>query len=77
MFNTNTNADNVTDKIMSNNKSRTFEIKMVFTVSDEKKINEMLEMKQEILSGQLQRDILKDGVDKVKITFMELNKTNK
>lgn len=62
---------------MSNNKSRTFEIKMVFTVSDEKKINEMLEIKQEILSGQLQRDILKDGVDKVKATFIELKGGNK
>jgi hypothetical protein len=62
---------------MSNNKSRTFEIKMVFTISDEKKIEEMLEIKQEILSGQLQRDILKDGVDKVKATFIELKGGNK
>ena len=62
---------------MSNNKSRTFEIKMVFTLSDEKKIEEMLEMKQEILSGQLQRDILKDGkLIKVKATFIELQGGN-
>jgi hypothetical protein len=63
---------------MSNKqKARTFEIKMVFTVSDEKKIHEMLEMKQEILSGQLQREMVKDGVEKVIMTFTEIKGGNK
>lgn len=58
---------------MSNKqKSRTFEIKMILTVSSDRMIEQMLEMKADVLSGQAQKEILKDGVEKVKITFTEI-----
>lgn len=59
---------------MSNNKqkSRTFEIKMIVKVSTEKAIEVMLDMKKDILSGKPQREMIKDGVEKVTITFTEI-----
>ena len=64
---------------MTNNKqkSRTFEIKMVVKVSTEEQIQVMLDMKKDILSGKTQREILKDGVDKVTIIFTETYGGNK
>jgi len=64
---------------MSDNKqkSRTFEIKMVVKVSTEEQIQVMLDMKKDILSGKTQREILKDGVDKVTIIFTETYGGNK
>jgi hypothetical protein len=64
---------------MSNDKqkSRTFEIKMVVKVSTEEQIQVMLDMKKDILSGKTQREILKDGVDKVTIIFKETYGGNK
>ena len=63
---------------MSNKqKSRTFEIKMIVKVSTEKAIEVMLDMKKDILSGKLQREIIKDGVEKVTITFTEIQGGNK
>ena len=63
---------------MSNTKqkARTFEIKMILTVSSDRMIERMLEMKADVLSGQAQRDFLKDGVEKVKITFTEIQGGN-
>jgi hypothetical protein len=59
---------------MSNNKqkSRTFEVKMVVKVSTEETIGVMLDMKKDILSGKHQREMLKDGIEKVTITFTEI-----
>lgn len=62
---------------MSNKqKSRTFEIKMIVKVSTEKAIEVMLDMKKDILSGKPQREMTKDGVEKVKITFTEIQGGN-
>jgi hypothetical protein len=60
---------------MSNNKKqkRTFEIKMVVTVSTEKAIEAMIKMKYDILSGKAQREMYQeDGCDKVIVTFTEV-----
>lgn len=58
---------------MSNKqKARTFEVKMILTVSSDRMIEQMLEMKADVLSGQAQKELLKDGVEKVKITFTEI-----
>jgi hypothetical protein len=64
---------------MSDNKqkSRTFEIKMVVKVSTEEQIQVMLDMKKDILSGKPQREMSKDGVDKVTIIFNETYGGNK
>ena len=64
---------------MTNNKqkSRTFEIKMVVKVSTEEQIQVMLDMKNDILSGKFQREMLKDGIEKVTITFTETYGGNK
>lgn len=63
---------------MSNKqKSRTFEIKMIVKVSTEKAIEVMLDMKKDILSGKPQREMIKDGVEKVTITFTEIQGGNK
>lgn len=63
---------------MSNKqKSRTFEIKMIIKVSTEKAIEVMLDMKKDILSGKPQREMIKDGVEKVTITFTEIQGGNK
>jgi hypothetical protein len=65
--------------LMTNNKqkSRTFEIKMVVKVSTEEQIQVMLDMKNDILSGKFQREMLKDGIEKVTITFTETYGGNK
>lgn len=55
-------------------KSRVFEIKMVVHVSTEETIEVMLDMKKDILSGKPQREMLKDGVEKVTMTFTEIIK---
>jgi hypothetical protein len=59
---------------MTNTKqlTRTFEMKVVFQASTEELIGELLEMQQNILSGELQREIKKDGFDKVIATFEEV-----
>lgn len=60
---------------MSNNKKqkRTFEIKMIVTVSTERAIDAMIEMKYDILSGKAQREMYQeDGCDKVIMTFTEV-----
>ena len=60
---------------MSNHKKqkRTFEIKMIVTVSTERAINAMIEMKYDILSGKAQREMYQeDGCDKVIMTFTEV-----
>ena len=63
---------------MSNKqKARTFEIKMILTVSSDRMIEHMLEMKADVLSGQAQKEMKKDGVEKVKITFTEIQGGNK
>jgi hypothetical protein len=52
---------------------RTFEIKMVVTASTEKAIYAMIEMKYDILSGKVQREMYReDGCDKVIMTFKEV-----
>jgi hypothetical protein len=59
---------------MSNKQqARTFEMKVVFQASTEELIGELLEMQQNILSGELQREIKKDGFDKVIATFEEVS----
>jgi len=55
-------------------KSRVFEIKMVVHVSTEETIEVLLDMKKDILSGKPQREMLKDGVEKVTMTFTEIIK---
>lgn len=55
-------------------KSRVFEIKMVVHVSTEETIEVLLDMKKDILSGKPQREMLKDGVEKVTMTFTEITK---
>lgn len=56
---------------------RTFEIKMVVTVSTERAIDAMIEMKYDILSGKAQREMYQeDGCDKVIMTFTELTNEN-
>jgi hypothetical protein len=59
---------------MTNNKqqTRTFQMKVVFQASTEELIGELLEMQQNIFSGELQREIMKDGFDKVIATFEEV-----
>lgn len=60
---------------MTNNKQqkRTFEIKMIVTVSTERAIDAMIEMKYDILSGKAQREMYQeDGCDKVIMTFTEV-----
>jgi len=60
---------------MSNDKQqkRTFEVKMVVTVSTKKAIDAMIEMKYDILSGKAQREMYQeDGCDKVIMTFKEV-----
>jgi hypothetical protein len=64
---------------MSNHKKqkRTFEIKMIVTVSTERAIDAMIEMKYDILSGKAQREMYQeDGCDKVIMTFTELTNEN-
>jgi len=64
---------------MSNNKKqkRTFEIKMIVTVSTERAIDAMIEMKYDILSGKAQREMYQeDGCDKVIMTFTEVTNDN-
>jgi hypothetical protein len=64
---------------MSNNKKqkRTFEIKMIVTVSTERAIDAMIEMKYDILSGKAQREMYQeDGCDKVIMTFTEVTNEN-
>jgi hypothetical protein len=58
-------------------KSRTFEIKVVVKVSNEETIGVMLDIKNDILSGKPQREFLKDGIEKVTITFTEIQGGNK
>jgi hypothetical protein len=60
---------------MKNNKqqTRTFQMKVVFQASTEELIGELLEMQQNILSGEMQREIKKDGFDKVIATFEEVS----
>ncbi len=53
-------------------KSRTFKIEMIITVSTDKAIEQLLEMKNEILSGEIQREMMKDGADKVVATLTEI-----
>lgn len=55
-------------------KSRVFEIKMVVHVSTQETIEVLLDMKKDILSGKPQREMLKDGVEKVTMTFTEITK---
>ena len=55
-------------------KSRVFEIKMIVHVSTEETIEVMLDIKKDILSGKPQREMLKDGVEKVIMTFTEITK---
>lgn len=55
-------------------KSRVFEIKMIVHVSTEETIEVMLDMKKDILSGKPQREMLRDGVEKVTMTFTEIIK---
>ena len=55
-------------------KCRVFEIKMVVHVSTEETIGVLLDMKKDILSGKPQREMLKDGVEKVTMTFTEIIK---
>jgi hypothetical protein len=63
---------------MSNKqKSRTYEIKMTVKVSTEKAIEVMLDMRKDILSGIPQREMVKDGVEKVIMTFTEIKGGNK
>jgi hypothetical protein len=60
---------------MSDNKQqkRTFEVKMVVTVSTQKAIDAMIEIKYDILSGKAQRQLYQeDGCDKVIMTFKEV-----
>ena len=63
---------------MTNNKqqARTFQMKVVFQASTEELIGELLEMQQNILSGEMQREIKKDGFDKVIATFEEVSNEN-
>jgi hypothetical protein len=64
---------------MSNDKQqkRTFEVKMVVTVSTKKAIDAMIEMKYDILSGKAQREMYQeDGCDKVIMTFKEVTNEN-
>jgi hypothetical protein len=64
---------------MTNNKQqkRTFEIKMIVTVSTERAIDAMIEMKYDILSGKAQREMYQeDGCDKVIMTFTEVTNDN-
>jgi hypothetical protein len=60
--------------IIMSEKSRVFEIKMVVHVSTEETIGVLLDMKKDILSGKPQREMLKDGVEKVTMTFTEIIK---
>jgi hypothetical protein len=60
--------------ITMSEKSRVFEIKMVVHVSTEETIEVLLDMKKDILSGKPQREMLKDGVEKVTMTFTEITK---
>ena len=58
---------------MSNKQTaRTFEVKMVVKVSTEETIGVMLDMKKDILSGKIQREWIKDGVEKVIMAFTEI-----
>jgi hypothetical protein len=63
---------------MTNNKqqSRTFELKVTVKASTMEAISELLEMQQNILSGEMQREIKKDGFDKVIATFEEVSNEN-
>jgi len=60
---------------MTNNKqqTRTFEMRVVIQASTEELIGELLEIQQNILSGEMQREIKKDGFDKVIATFEEVS----
>jgi hypothetical protein len=60
--------------IVMSEKSRVFEIKMIVHVSTEETIEVMLDMKKDILSGKPQREMLRDGVEKVTMTFTEIIK---
>lgn len=52
---------------------RTFEIKMIVTVSTERAIDAMIKMKYDILSGKTQREMYQEeGCDKVIMTFTEV-----
>ena len=53
-------------------KARTFKIEMTITVSSEKAIDQILEVKNEILSGKIQREMIKHGADKVVATLTEI-----
>jgi hypothetical protein len=62
---------------MSNNKrTRTFEMKVTIKASTEETINELLEIQQNILSGEMQREMKKEGFDKVTATFTEVTNDN-
>jgi len=57
---------------------RTFEIKMIVTVSTERAIDAMIEMKYDILSGKAQREMYQEeGCDKVIMTFTEIKNDKK
>lgn len=55
-------------------KSKTFKITMFFTVSTEGALDQLLDMRKDILSGQTQRDLVNSekGLDKVQVTFEEI-----
>ena len=53
---------------------RTFEIKLTMTVTTEEACKEMMKMKNEILSGAMQRECndSEKGISNTKITFREI-----
>lgn len=53
---------------------RKFRINMLFEVSDEESLNKMLELKSDILSGKLQRELRRGENFKTKVTFEEITK---
>lgn len=56
---------------------RTFKMTVTITVSNEEALTEMMEMKNQIQSGQMQREMIDEGknrmkFDKVTATFEEI-----
>jgi hypothetical protein len=52
--------------------TRTFEMKVTIKASTVKAIDELLEMQQNVFSGELQRELEKEGFVKVTATFIEI-----